>query len=135
MTRRERAPTADRLAAIGEAILRERPEPFRSAVAHLPIRVSDWADDAILDAMGIEDPLELTGLYAGVPIGERLGLALPPSQPEMIHLYRLPILFEWCERGCGLQEVVFDELTHEIGHHFGMDEASVLRMEDRHDEL
>ena len=49
----------------------------------------------------------------------------------MIHLYRLPILFEWCERGCALEEVVFDVLTHEIGHHFGMDEAAVLRMEGR----
>jgi predicted Zn-dependent protease with MMP-like domain len=130
----QRAPTADELAAIGEAILRELPEPFRGAVADLPIRVSDWADDATLDAMGIEDPLDLTGLYAGVPIGERPGLALPPSQPEMIHLYRLPILFEWCERGCTLEEVVFDVLTHEIGHHFGMDEAAVLRMEGREGE-
>jgi predicted Zn-dependent protease with MMP-like domain len=133
MTAVERAPTADDLAAIGEAILRELPEPFRAAVADLPIRVTDWADDATLDAMGIEDPLDLTGLYAGVPLGERAGLAAPPSEPEMIHLYRLPILFEWCERGCRLEEVVFDVLTHEIGHHFGMDEATVLRMEDRED--
>ena len=49
----------------------------------------------------------------------------------MIYLYRLPILFEWCERGCALEEVVFDVLTHEIGHHFGMDEDAVLRMEGR----
>lgn len=135
MTGSERSPTADQLAAIGETILRELPEPFRSAVADLPIRVADWADDATLDAMGIEDPLELTGLYAGVPIGERQGLAMPPTQPEMIDLYRLPILFEWCERGCTLEEVVFDVLTHEIGHHFGMDEAAVLRMEGRDGEF
>ena len=131
MTAVERPPTADDLAAIGEAILRELPEPFRAVVADLPIRVTDWADDATLDAMGIEDPLDLTGLYAGVPLGERAGLSAPPSEPEMIHLYRLPILFEWCERGCTLEEVVFDVLTHEIGHHFGMDETAVLRMEDR----
>ena len=130
-----RPPSADEIAAIGEAILRELPEPFRTAVAHLPIRVGDWADDATLDAMGIEDPLDLTGLYAGVPIGERSGLAIPPANPEMIHLYRLPILFEWCERGCALEEVVFDVLTHEIGHHFGMDEAAVLRMEGRDGEI
>ena len=116
MTAVARPPTADDLAAIGEAILRELPEPFRAVVADLPIRVTDWADDATLDAMGIEDPLDLTA---------------PPSEPEMIHLYRLPILFEWCERGCTLEEVVFDVLTHEIGHHFGMDETAVLRMEDR----
>ena len=49
----------------------------------------------------------------------------------MIFLYRLPILVEWCERGCALEEVVFDVLTHEIGHHFGMNEEEVLRMEGR----
>ena len=72
--------------------------------------------------MEIEDPLDLTGLYAAVPLGERAGRTVPPTEPEMIYLYRLPILFEWCERGCALEDVVFDVLTHEIGHHFGMDE-------------
>jgi predicted Zn-dependent protease with MMP-like domain len=129
-----RPPTTDELAAIGEAILRSLPEPIRAAVASVPILVRDWPDDATLDGMGIEDPLDLTGLYTGVPLGERASLALPPSEPEMIHLYRLPILFEWCERGCTLEEVVFDVLTHEIGHHLGMDEDAVLRMEGRADE-
>jgi predicted Zn-dependent protease with MMP-like domain len=124
-------PTADDLAALGEAVLKELPEPFRAAVSHVPILVRDWPDDATLDEMGIEDPLDLTGLYAAVPVGQRPGLAAPPAEPELIHLFRLPILFEWCERGCALEEVVFDVLTHEIGHHFGMDEAAVLRMEGR----
>jgi predicted Zn-dependent protease with MMP-like domain len=128
-------PSADDLATLGESILKDLPEPFRGAVADVPILVQDWPDEATLDAMGIDDPLDLTGLYAAVPLGERSGLAMPPSEPEMIHLYRLPILFEWCERGCDLQEVVFDVLTHEIGHHFGMDEATVLRMEGRDDEI
>ncbi|MFL5336348.1 MAG: metallopeptidase family protein [Geminicoccaceae bacterium] len=127
-------PTADDLARLGEAVLKALPEPFLAAVAHVPILVEDWPDDATLDELGIEDPLDLTGLYAAVPIGQRDGLAVPPSEPELIHLYRLPILFEWCERGCALEEVVFDVLTHEIGHHFGMDEAAVLRMEGRDDE-
>jgi predicted Zn-dependent protease with MMP-like domain len=130
----QRPPTADDLVAMGEAILKDLPEPFRGAVAHVTILVRDWPDDETLDAMGIDDPLDLTGLYAAVPLGERDTLAAPPSEPEMIHLYRLPILVEWCERACALEEVVFDVLTHEIGHHFGMDETAVLRMEGREDE-
>ena len=129
-----RAPTADDIAGIGDAILKELPHPFREAVAEVPIAVQDWPDDATLDALEIEDPLDLTGLYAAVPLGERGGRSAPSAEPEMIYLYRLPILFEWCERGCTLEEVVFDVLTHEIGHHFGMDEDAVLRMEGRNGE-
>ena len=127
-------PTADDIAAIGEAILQELPAPFREAVSAVPIAVQDWPDEATLDAMEIDDPLDLTGLYAAVPLGERASLAAPPVEPEMIYLYRLPILFEWCERGCTLEDVVFDVLTHEIGHHFGMDETATLRMEGREGE-
>ena len=127
-------PTAGDIAALGEAILKDLPEPFRGAVRDVPVVVQDWPDDATLDALEIDDPLDLTGLYAAVPLGERAGLAVPPSEPERIHLFRLPLLLEWCERGCPLEDVVFDVLTHEIGHHFGMDEASVLRMEGRGEE-
>ena len=129
-----RPPTADDIAAIGEAILKSLPEPFRAAVSPVPIVVQDWPDDATLDAMEIEDPLDLTGLYAAVPLGERAGLSVPPTQPEMIYLFRQPILFEWCERGCAREEVVFRVLSHESGHHFGMDEDAVLRMEVREGE-
>ena len=130
-TRELRPPSADDIAAIGEAILRSLPAPFLDFVAHVPIRVQDWPEEATLDALEIEDPLDLTGLYAAVPLGERDAMSLPPAQPEMIFLFRQPILFEWCERGCALEDVVFDVLTHEIGHHFGMDEDAVLRMEGR----
>ncbi|MFO1071579.1 MAG: metallopeptidase family protein [Geminicoccaceae bacterium] len=128
---RLQAPDSDEIVAIGSAILDELPAELRRLVAHLPIKVQDWPDEATLDALEIEDALDLTGLYTGVPIGERAAMALPSVEPEMIYLFRLPILFEWCERGCTLEEVVFDVLTHEIGHHLGMDEAAALRLEGR----
>ncbi|MEZ5866561.1 MAG: metallopeptidase family protein [Geminicoccaceae bacterium] len=123
-------PSIDELAAIGERILSELPEEIRGLLGPVPVMVQDWPGEAVLDSLEIDDPLELTGLYQGVPISERHA-ALPPSEPEMIFLFRLPILVEWCERGCALEEVVFDVLTHEIGHHLSMDEAWVLRMEGR----
>jgi predicted Zn-dependent protease with MMP-like domain len=60
-------------------------------------------------------------------------MGTPPTEPERIELYRMPILLEWCERDVPIEDVVFDVLTHEIGHHFGMDEETVLRMEGRHE--
>jgi predicted Zn-dependent protease with MMP-like domain len=127
-------PSADDLVAIGEAILAMFPPEIRALVGNMPVRVQDWPDEATLAAMEVEDPLDLTGLFQGIPLGEREG-GLPSADPEMIYLFRMPILFEWCERGVALEEVVFDVLTHEIGHFFGMDEARVLTMEGRSDEL
>jgi predicted Zn-dependent protease with MMP-like domain len=126
-----RPPSADDIVRIGEAILGLLPDELRRLVAHLPIAVHDWPSEELLLSMEIEDPLQLTGLFHGIPVGERDSMGLPPDEPEMVYLFRMPILFEWCERGCRLEEVVFDVLTHEIGHAFGMDEAQVLRLEGR----
>ena len=126
-----RAPTADDLVALGEEILAELPPAIRDLVRDVPVTVQDWPSDELLDSLGIEDALDLTGLYRGVPLGERGAMSVPPAEPEMIFLFRQPILFEWCGRGGTLAEVVFDVLTHEIGHHLGMDEEQVLRMEGR----
>ena len=131
MSGRAVPPTADAIVAIGREILDGFPEELRALVAAVPIRVQDWPDEATLDALGIEDPLDLTGLCRAVPLGEREGAGLPTAEPEMIFLYRLPILFEWCERGCALEEIVFDVLTHEIAHFFGMDEDQALDLEGR----
>ncbi len=122
-------PSLDDVATVARELLRALPEPFRGLVAVVPVKVEDWPDEATLAQLEIDDPLELTGLYRGVPVGERQAMALPPAEPEMIHLYRLPILHEWCARGCSLEEVVFDVLMHEIGHHFGMSEEQVLALE------
>lgn len=124
-------PTADDLVVIGERIIADFPDEIRTLIGSVPVRVQDWADDATLDAMGVDDPCDLTGLFRGLPLGERDGASHPPDEPDMIFLYRMPILFEWCERGVALDEVVFDVLTHEIGHFFGMNEAEVLRLEGR----
>ncbi len=130
-----RPPSADDIAALAEEMLAALPSPFAEMVAEIPVRVQDWPDDATLDDMGIEDPLDLTGLYRGVPVGQRESMAAPPAEPEMIFLYRLPILFEWCQRGCTLEEVVQDVLTHEIGHHFGMDEKAARGLESGSEEI
>ena len=123
-------PTLDDILRSAERILADLPPQFRELLADVAVKVIDWPDNELLDQMGIVDPLELTGLYQGTPIGESMSYG-DSTGPNLIFLFRMPILFEWCERKIGLEEVVFDVLTHEIGHHFGMNEAEVLRMEGR----
>jgi predicted Zn-dependent protease with MMP-like domain len=95
-------------------------EPFRSVAKAVPVKVEDLADEETLEAMKIENPYELTGLYSGVAL--TLELESAPSQiPPMVWLYRLAILDEWMqsEEAITLEELVAHVVVHELGHHFG----------------
>jgi predicted Zn-dependent protease with MMP-like domain len=91
--------------------------------------VHDFADDAVLDDLGIEDAFELTGLYQGVDLSRR-SVFDPSPEPARIFLYRRPILDEWAERGdVSLAELVAHVLTHEIGHHVGLSDDDIDAIE------
>ena len=92
------APSLDDFARLAREAFDALPEGFRAAAGDVVIRIDDFADDETLDAMGIEDPFELSGLYHGVDIGRRDSMG-PAPEPSRIFLYRRPILDEWCERG------------------------------------
>lgn len=127
------APSLDDFARLARAAFDALPEPFRSLAGEVVLRIDDFADDATLDEMGIEDPFELTGLYHGVDIGRRDSLG-PAAEPSRIFLYRRPILDEWCERGdVSLSEIIAHVLVHEIGHHFGLDDDDIHHIEDAAD--
>lgn len=127
------APSLDDFARLARAAFDALPEPFRSLAGEVVLRIDDFADEATLDEMGIENPFELTGLYHGVDIGRRDSLG-PAAEPSRIFLYRRPILDEWCERGdVGLAEIITHVLVHEIGHHFGLDDDDIHHIEDAAD--
>ena len=92
-------PSADDIERIGRAVLAELPEPFRSHVGGVVIRVQDFADEATLEQMGIESPFDLLGLYHGIPVGHDSSLAPPRQDVDMIFLYRRALLDYWCETG------------------------------------
>jgi predicted Zn-dependent protease with MMP-like domain len=123
------APSLDDLAAIAEAAFAALPEAFRKLAGEVLFRVEDFASEAVLDDMGIEDAFELTGLYHGLDLSRRSVLD-PSPQPSMVFLYRRPILDEWAERGdVSLDELVAHVLVHEIGHHFGLSDADIAAIE------
>jgi predicted Zn-dependent protease with MMP-like domain len=85
----------------------------------------------VLDQLGIEDAFELTGLYQGVNLADR-SLLDPVPQISQVFLYRRPILDEWAERGdVTLSELISHVLVHEIGHHFGLSDDDIHRVEDQ----
>lgn len=105
------------------------PEAFRAAATQIALRVEDFAPQDMLDAMDIEDPFELTGLYDGTPLTEK-SVADQPQRPDTIWLFRRPILDEWIVRGdVMLAELVAHVMVHELAHHFGWSDEEIAAID------
>lgn len=123
------APDADRIEAIARATIAKLPADFAAHLGDVVLRIEDYADEATLAEMEIDNALELTGLYTGRPVGEK-SVDLSGALPDMIHLYRVPILFEWIETEVTLEDLVAHVMIHEIGHHFGLSDEDMHSLED-----
>jgi len=124
-----RAPSLDDFADVAQRAYSRLNPQFRSMVGDVVFQVQDFADEETLEAMGMEDPFELTGLYQGVDLSQRSVLD-PSPLPSMVFLYRRPILDEWAEHGeLSLGELITHVLVHEIGHHFGLSDAQIHAIE------
>ena len=122
-------PGLDDLVEMAEHALAAIPEPLRALVRGTAILVEDTPDDDTLREMGIDSPWELTGLYQGIPLTEK-SVGDVAREPDRIFLYREPILLEWIETGEDLFRLVRNVLIHEIGHHFGLSDDDIARLED-----
>jgi len=115
--------------AIARRALDALPEPFSDHLRDVVLLVEDFADDETLDAMGIEEPFDLTGIYEGIPITER-SVDQSGSLPDRIRLFRRPILDEWAAGEDTLEHLVGHVLVHEVGHHFGLSDEDMHRLEE-----
>lgn len=94
------------------------PAEFRALASDLVIRIEDFPPDEILADLGIDDPFDLTGLYQGVSLTQK-SVMDGGRDPDMVFLYRRPILDEWAAGEDELGHLVAHVLIHEVGHHFG----------------
>ena len=122
-------PTIEQMETLALLALFRLPAEFRAHLQDVIVRVEEFADDQTLDEMGIEDPYELTGLYRGRPLGDKSS-SDSGALPDMIVLYRRPILDEWIDTGVSLEALVTHVLVHEVGHHFGLSDADMHALED-----
>ena len=123
-------PGLDEIEAIAAAALAALPEPFASKLRDVVLQVDDLADDELLAELGIEHPLDLTGVYEGVPLHER-SVDMSGTMPDRIRLFRRAILDEWVEDGEDLEHLVRHVLIHEAGHHFGFSDADMHFLEEQ----
>jgi predicted Zn-dependent protease with MMP-like domain len=129
MRRFEIPPSADEIEAIARLALLSLPEPFAGHLRDVVLLIEEFADDKTLDAMGIEDPFDLTGIYEGIPLTER-SVDQSGTLPDKIRLFRRPILDEWAGGEDTLEHLIAHVLVHEVGHHFGLSDEDMHALEE-----
>lgn len=123
-------PSADEIEALARAALDRLPPQFAAHLGEVVLLVEEFADDALLAELGIEDPFDLTGVYEGLPLHEK-SIEHSGRLPDRIRLFRAPILDEWIARGDEtLEHLVAHVLVHEVGHHFGLSDEAMHALED-----
>src|ERR1700723_212433 len=128
-----KAPSLAEMEAMAHGIFEALPKDFRDLCEGVILRVDDFPRDEVLDQMDAESEFDLLGLFQGVGLPFRTESA-PMQMPNMIWLYRRPILDYWAEHDETLGAIVRHVLVHEIGHHFGLSDADMAAIEETAEE-
>jgi predicted Zn-dependent protease with MMP-like domain len=123
-----KAPSLEELEVLADAAFRRLPEKFRALCEGLVIRVEDFPTEDVLDELGAESDFDLLGLFQGVGLPFRSESA-SGQMPNMVWLYRRPILDYWAEHDEPLGHIITHVLVHEIGHHFGLSDGDMAAIE------
>jgi predicted Zn-dependent protease with MMP-like domain len=123
------APTSEEIDTLAEAAFAQLPATFRRLCEGLVIQVVDFPDDETLDEMGAQSEFDLLGLFRGRGLAQRGAADETGALPNMIWLYRRPLLDFWCDGEESLGAIVTHVLVHEIGHHFGLSDDDIEAIE------
>jgi predicted Zn-dependent protease with MMP-like domain len=127
-----KAPSLAELEVLAAEVFGHLPKRFRELCADVVIQVDDFPSDDVLEEMEAETEFDLLGLFQGVGLPFRSESA-SGQMPNMIWLYRRPILDYWAEHDETLGAIVKHVLVHEIGHHFGLSDADMVAIEQAAD--
>ncbi|MGA0562721.1 metallopeptidase family protein [Ancylobacter sp. VNQ12] len=126
------APTLAEMEVMAADAYARLPEGFRAMCGNLVVRVEDFPTDEVLAEMEAESEFDLLGLFQGIGLAQGYETAAG-ALPNMIFLYRRPILDYWAENEETLGDIVTHVLVHEIGHHFGLSDEDMERVEEEAD--
>jgi predicted Zn-dependent protease with MMP-like domain len=124
-----KAPDIAAFEALADAAFARLPDGFRRMCPGVVVRVEDFPDDETLDELEAETPFDLLGLFRGVGLAQASAVAQTGQHPNMVWLYRRPILDYWAEHDETLGRIVTHVLVHEIGHHFGLSDDDMEALE------
>ena len=123
------SPALDDIEALARDAFAGLPENFRMLTGAIVFMVQDFPDKDVIEELGVESEFDIMGLFQGPELSAQEG-ASHAAQQTMIFLYRRPILDYWVESGEPLGHIVRHVLIHEIGHHFGLSDADMHRIEE-----
>jgi len=122
------APSLAEFESLAAEARQSLPSQFSKMCEDVLVRVEDFPTDEVLDALDVESEFDLLGLYQGISI-DRKSVMDAPLAPDMVFLYRRPILDYWAEHEETLGHIIAHVLIHEIGHHFGLSDADMETIE------
>jgi predicted Zn-dependent protease with MMP-like domain len=128
-----KAPSLADFEELAETAYARLPARFRRLCGGVVIRIEDFPTDDVMKEMDLESPFDILGLFTGIGLPQDGAVAETGRLPNMIHLYRRPILDYWAEHEETLGAIITHVLVHEIGHHFGLSDEDMQRIETESD--
>ncbi|MET4209243.1 metallopeptidase family protein [Bradyrhizobium sp. LA2.1] len=123
-----KAPSLAEMETTAHDIFERLPAEFRGLCEGVILRVDDFPTEEVMDEMECESEFDLLGLFQGVGLPQQ-SLGDVARLPNMVWLYRRPILDYWAEHDESLGHIVRHVLIHEIGHHFGLSDDDMAAIE------
>jgi len=124
-----RVPSAPDIEAIARRTLERLPSPFADSLGDVVLLIDEVTTAETARRLGLSHPMQLSGLYEGVPLNLR-SVQASGTLPEKITLFRRPIIAEWQSTAVSLEQLVSHIVIHEVGHHFGFSDDDMHALED-----
>jgi predicted Zn-dependent protease with MMP-like domain len=121
-------PSAPDIHGIARDTLARLPLPFKESLGDVVLVIEEVADPDTARGLGLDYPMQLSGLYQGVPLHLQ-SVSMSGMIPERITLYRRPIIAEWRSTTFSLAQIVSHIVIHEVGHHFGFSDDDIDALE------
>ena len=122
------APSLADIGALARQALEQIPARMREKMVNVAVRIEEFPDAEVVHEMQLDSPFDILGLYRGVSL-DRKSYFDASDEPDIVFLYRRPILDYWCEGSDTLDAVVRHVVIHEIGHHFGFSDDDMAAIE------
>ena len=124
-----RTPSEADIDEIARRTLDRLPSPFAESLSDIVLRVVPVTDVRTARELGLDHPMQLSGLYEGISLNHR-SVEHSGTLPERITLYSRPILAEWRSTPVSLEQLVAHIVIHEVGHHFGFSDDDMHPLEE-----